>query len=151
MGPQRMYGMTPWVRRLLVANLLVFLLQKTVFLHLAAELGFAPLQALTHPWTLVTYMFLHGGVAHLAFNLLALYVFGPPVEERLGGRAFIGYYLLCGIGGGALSFPVMVVVPPRLGFGAPAALPRVALARPPYSAGEPLFIFPLPPPIPPPV
>src|SRR5438128_2237085 len=99
MGPQRMYGMTPWVRRLLVANLLVFLLQKTVFLHLAAELGFAPLQALTHPWTLVTYMFLHGGVAHLAFNLLALYVFGPPVEERLGGRAFIGYYLLCGSGG----------------------------------------------------
>src|SRR2546426_299804 len=86
MGPQRMYGMTPWVRRLLVANLLVFLLQKTVFLHLAAELGFAPLQALTHPWTLVTYMFLHGGDAHLAFNPLALYGFRPPVEERLGGR-----------------------------------------------------------------
>src|SRR2546427_3604603 len=126
MGPQRMYGMTPWVRRLLVANLLVFLLQKTVFLHLAAELGFAPLQALTHPWTLVTYMFLHGGVAHLAFNLLALYVFGPPVEERLGGRAFIGYYLLCGIGGGGPSLPMIVVVPPRLGVRAPRAPPRAA-------------------------
>src|SRR2546422_10319584 len=118
MGPQRMYGMTPWVRRPLVANLLVFLLQKTVFLHLAAELGFAPLQALTHPWTLVTYMFLHGGVAHLAFNLLALYVFGPPVEERLGGRAFIGYYLLCGIGGGGGAFLMVLGGPRRPGVGA---------------------------------
>src|SRR2546422_6394658 len=126
MGPQRMYGMTPWVRRLLVANLLVFLLQKTVFLHLAAELGFAPLQALTHPWTLVTYMFLHGGVAHLAFNLLALYVFGPPVEERLGGRAFIGYYLLCGIGGAALASLVSLVCPPRLGVCVSRALPGMA-------------------------
>src|SRR3989441_1987954 len=148
MGPQRMYGMTPWVRRLLVANLLVFLLQKTVFLHLAAELGFAPLQALTHPWTLVTYMFLHGGVAHLAFNLLALYVFGPPVEERLGGRAFIGYYLLCGIGGAALSYLMMLVVPVRMVIGASGAILGVALAFAWYWPDEPIFIFPFPAPIP---
>ena len=127
MGPQRMYGMTPWVRRLLVANLLVFLLQKTVFLHLAAELGFAPLQALSHPWTLVTYMFLHSGIAHLAFNLLALYVFGPPVEERLGGRAFIGYYLLCGVGGAALSYLLILVIPPP---------PLAAAARPDSAASR---------------
>src|ERR1700704_5696941 len=40
---------------------------------------------------------------HLAFNLLALYVFGPEVEERMGGGAFLRYYLLCGLGGAALS------------------------------------------------
>jgi len=148
MGPQRMYGVTPWVRRLLVANLLVFLLQKTVFLQLAAELGFAPLQALAHPWTLVTYMFLHGGVAHLAFNLLALYVFGPPVEERLGGRAFIGYYLLCGVGGAALSYLLMLVVPVRLVIGASGAILGVALAFAWYWPDEPIFIFPFPAPIP---
>src|SRR3989454_6866711 len=146
MGPQRMYGMTPWVRRLLVANLLVFLLQKTVFLHLAAELGFAPLQALTHPWTLVTYMFLHGGVAHLAFNLLALYVFGPPVEERLGGRAFIGYYLLCGIGGGGPAFPMILVLPPRLVVGGPGGHLRGAAAVAPERADRAILIFPFPPP-----
>src|SRR3989442_1685105 len=123
MGPQRMYGMTPWVRRLLVANLLVFLLQKTVFLRLAAELGFAPLHAISHPWTLVTYMFLHSGIAHLAFNLLALYVFGPPVEERLGGGAFIGYYLLCGVGGAGLAYLVMPAVPPQRGSGRSRAGP----------------------------
>lgn len=148
MGPQRMYGLTPWVRRLLVANLLVFLLQKTVFLQLAAELGFAPLQALTHPWTLVTYMFVHGGVAHLAFNLLALYVFGPPVEERMGGRAFIGYYLLCGVGGAALSYLLMLVVPVRMVIGASGAILGVALAFAWYWPDEPIFIFPFPAPIP---
>src|SRR6266849_1044383 len=148
MGPQRMYGLTPWVRRLLVANLLVFLLQKTVFLQLAAELGFAPLQALTHPWTLVTYMFLHGGVAHLAFNMLALYVFGPPVEERLGGRAFIGYYLLCGVGGAALSYLLMLVVDVRMVIGASGAVLGVALAFAWYWPNEPIFIFPFPEPIP---
>src|SRR5438128_3536522 len=148
MGPQRMYGMTPWVRRLLVANLLVFLLQKTVFLGLAADLGFAPLQALSHPWTLVTYMFLHSGIAHLAFNLLALYVFGPPVEERLGGRAFIGYYLLCGVGGATLSYLLMLLVPVQRVIGASGAGLGVALAFAWYWPNEPIFVFPLPEPIP---
>ena len=91
MGPQRMFGMTPWVRRLLVATLLVFLLQLTIFAgpRFIAAFGLDPLQASARPWTFVTYMFLHGGILHLAFNLLALFVFGPPVEERMGshGRA----------------------------------------------------------------
>ena len=103
-GPQRMYGMTPWVRRLLVANLIVFLLQNTIFLHLVPQFGFDPMQALTRPWTFLTYMFLHQGIGHIAFNLLALYMFGPPVEERMGSRTFLGYYLTCGVGGAALSY-----------------------------------------------
>src|SRR2546422_2091275 len=104
MGPQRMFGMTPWVRRLLVANLLVYLLQRTLFVdpRFQAVFGFTPLLALARPWTFLTYMFLHAGLLHLAFNLLALFVFGPPVEERMGSRAFLGYYLLCGLGGAAL-------------------------------------------------
>src|SRR5438874_4084932 len=87
MGPQRMFGMTPWVRRLFVANLVVFLFQMTIFVdpRFLTTFGFVPLRALAQPWTFVTYMFLHGGPLHLAFNLLALYVFGPEVEERMGG------------------------------------------------------------------
>src|SRR5258707_1386275 len=87
MGPQRMFGMTPWVRRLIVANLVVFLLQVTLFVSPAfiGTLGFSPLAAFRQPWTFVTYMFVHGNLLHLAFNLLALYVFGPDVEERMGG------------------------------------------------------------------
>jgi len=54
MGPQRMFGMTPWVRRLLVANLLVFLLQQTVVLHADRAFAFNPVTSLSHPWTAVT-------------------------------------------------------------------------------------------------
>src|SRR2546425_5570327 len=91
MGPQRIFGMTPWVRRLFVANLVVFLFQMTIFVdpRFLATFGFVPLRALAQPWTFVTYMFLHGGPLHLAFNLLALFVFGPDVEERMGGGPFL--------------------------------------------------------------
>ena len=103
MVPQRMFGMTPWVRRLIVANLIVFLLQMTIFVNpwFVATFGFAPLDALARPWTFVTYTFIHANFLHLAFNLLALFVFGPPVEERMGGGAFLAYYGLCGLGGAA--------------------------------------------------
>jgi len=101
MGPPRMYGFTPWVRRLLVANLIVFLFQVTLFTlqSSANTFGFIPLLAAKHPWTFLTYMFLHGSALHLAFNLLALFMFGGPVEDRFGSRAFIWFYLLCGMGG----------------------------------------------------
>src|SRR3989454_8309861 len=97
--------MTPWVRRLIVANLVVFLLQVTLFVSPAfiGTLGLTPLYAFRQPWTFVTYMFVHANLLHLAFNLLALYVFGPEVEERMGGGAFVRYYLLCGLGGAVLS------------------------------------------------
>src|SRR2546422_4746612 len=105
MDPQRMFGMTPWVRRLIVANLVVFLLQVTLFVSpgFIGTLGLTPLYAFRQPWTFVTYMFVHANLLHLAFNLLALYVFGPEVEERMGGGAFVRYYLLCGLGGAVLS------------------------------------------------
>lgn len=150
MGPQRMFGMTPWVRRLLVANLLVFLLQKTIFIdpRFLALFGFAPLHAFERPWTFVTYLFLHAGLLHLAFNMLALFVFGPPVEERMGGRAFIGYYLLCGLGGAALSYALMLLVPVGLVVGASAAIYGVALAFAWAWPNEPILIFPFPQPIP---
>jgi membrane associated rhomboid family serine protease len=150
MGPQRMFGMTPWVRRLMVANLFVFLLQSTLFTSPAfvQQFGFNPLFALARPWTFVTYQFLHGGVLHLAFNMLALYVFGPPVEERMGGRAFLSYYLLCGFGGAILSFGLLQL-PRPMGtvIGASGAIYGVALAFAWYWPNEPIYVFPLPEPI----
>lgn len=150
MGPQRMFGMTPWVRRLLVANLLVFLLQKTIFVdpRFLASFGFTPLLALERPWTFLTYLFLHDGLLHLAFNVLALFVFGPPVEERMGGRAFLGYYLLCGLGGAAFSYALAALVPVGLVVGASGAIYGVALAFAWFWPNEPVFVFPFPEPIP---
>src|SRR5438128_3555037 len=150
MGPQRMFGMTPWVRRLIVANLVVFLLQMTIFVgpRFETALGFAPLLALERPWTFVTYMFIHAGPLHLAFNLLALFVFGGPVEERMGGRQFLTYYLLCGLGGAALSFLLMQFRPVELVIGASAAVYGVMLAFAWAWPNRPIYVFPLPEPIP---
>jgi membrane associated rhomboid family serine protease len=150
MGPQRMFGMTPWVRRLIVANLLVFLLQVTIFAgpRFIAAFGLDPLRALAQPWTFASYMFLHGGVLHLAFNLLALFIFGPPVEERIGGRAFLTYYLLCGLGGALLSYGLALVTTVGTTIGASAAVFGVALAFAWYWPNERIYVFPLPVPVP---
>src|SRR6266516_3110605 len=109
MGPQRMYSLTLWVRRLLVANLLVFLIQKTLLVDpsFLSAFGFDPLHAWERPWTFVTYMFLHVNIPHLVFNMAMLFMFGASVEDRMGGRMFILFYLLCGLGGATLSFLLM--------------------------------------------
>jgi membrane associated rhomboid family serine protease len=52
------------------------------------------------PLTLITSMFLHGSILHIAFNMLFLFVFGPAVEYVCGHLRFLAYYLLCGIAGG---------------------------------------------------
>src|SRR5258705_9079728 len=108
MGPQRMYGLTPWVRRLLVANLLVFLIQNTLLTSASFSdaFAFAPAHAWERPWTFVTYMFLHAGIPHILFNMLVLFIFGSSVEEQMGGRAFFLFYILCGIGGAGAAFPL---------------------------------------------
>src|SRR3989442_15086246 len=150
MEAQRMFGMTPWVRRLLVANLLVFLCQKTVLVdpRFQALFGFQPLFALERPWTFITYMFLHASLLPLAFNLLALFMFGPPVEERMGGRAFLTYYVLCGLGGAALSLGLVQLRHIDLVLGASAAVYGVMLAFAWAWPNQPIYVFPFPAPIP---
>src|ERR1700726_1848010 len=54
-------------------------------------------------FTLVTYMFLHADVGHIFGNMIFLWVFGDDVEEALGRRRFLAFYLLCGVVG-ALAF-----------------------------------------------
>ncbi len=51
-------------------------------------------------WTYLTYAFLHGNIAHVLFNMLALFVFGPDVEDRLGKIGFLALYLVGGVGAG---------------------------------------------------
>jgi membrane associated rhomboid family serine protease len=146
MGPDRGNGVTPWVARLLVVNLIAYLLQSTLFWakRFLALFGFSPLQFVAHPWTLVTYQFVHGSILHLAFNLLALYFFGPPVEARLGGRRFLGFYLLCGFGGAALSALLVPLIGDQLVVGASAAILGVAVAFAWYWPDAPVMVFPFP-------
>lgn len=94
--------MTPWVTRLLFANAAVYLLSMTVP-SLVSELALIPILGLQRPWTFLTYMFLHGGLGHIFFNMLSLFFFGPRLEERLGSRSFLWLYFISGISGGLLS------------------------------------------------
>lgn len=88
--------MTPWVRWLLAANVGMFLLTNA-FPQIVPQLVLVPALIPERPWTLVTYMFVHAGVWHLVFNMIALYFFGPRVEARLGERHFIGLYFASGL------------------------------------------------------
>ena len=98
-----MMPLTPWVKRLLLANVAVFLVTMVVPVVDTRPLILYPSLVLRMPWTVVTYMFLHGGFGHLFFNMLGLYFFGPRLEDRLGGRAFLTLYFLSGLGGAVFS------------------------------------------------
>jgi membrane associated rhomboid family serine protease len=93
---------TPWVQRLIVINVGMFLLS-SVAPAVPQALVLVPALIPGRPWTVVTYMFLHAGVWHLGFNMLALYFFGPRVEARLGGRQFLSLYGISGLVGALAS------------------------------------------------
>lgn len=104
------FDLPPITLGLLIANAVVFLLQmmtggQFLTLHFAlwplgadhvgyladgtlASIGF-------RPWQLVTYAFMHGGWAHIFFNMFALYMFGGPIERLLGKREFLIFYFVC--------------------------------------------------------
>src|SRR5262245_843452 len=95
--------MTPWVTRLLIANIAVFVLQLAQPWVTDAFM-FVPAHVVGRPWTIITYMFLHdpSGFGHIFFNMLALYFFGPRVESRIGSSRFIKLYMISGISGALL-------------------------------------------------
>lgn len=123
--------MTKWVTTIIAANVGVYLLQQTVP-GLTNELILVPALVAQHPWTPFTYMFLHApnNFGHILFNMLALYFFGPRLEQLLGGSRFIALYILSGLGGAALSFLPQYYFAPILGasgavFGVVTAYARV--------------------------
>lgn len=104
-GPPARFQVTHWVRILLIANALVFLVGLAVGRGMIIDLfAFSPGRLADRPWGMVTYMFVHAGLWHLLMNLLFVFFFGPPLEERWGSDMFIKFYLVCGLGGVLLSF-----------------------------------------------
>ncbi len=128
--------MTPWVARLIFLNVLMYGLV-IVLPGLGDALMFVPALFLSRPWTIVTYMFLHGGLGHIFFNMLVLFFFGPRLEARMGSRQFLGLYLTSGIVGGLLSFtsPMIGVI------GASGAVYGVMLAFASYWPREVVHIW----------
>jgi membrane associated rhomboid family serine protease len=128
--------MTPVVRLLLVANFAAYVLQ--MMSPLVQYFGvFVPKLVLVRPWTIVTYMFLHGGFGHIAFNMLALFFFGPRVEDRMGSRRFLLMYFLSGIGGALLQ----MLLSPAPMVGASAGIFGVMLSFAHYWPHHPIHIW----------
>lgn len=135
------YSLTPWVKRLLIANVAVFVALWILSLlgyPLGDVLALRPDMLLFRPWTLITYMFVHAGFLHVLFNMIALFFFGPPVEERLGSSNFIKYYLVCGLGAAALSF---VFALHTMIVGASGAIYGVMLAYALWWPDSPIYIW----------
>ncbi|SFN13542.1 rhomboid family intramembrane serine protease [Dokdonella immobilis] len=111
------FDMPPVTRTLLIANVGIYLLQMLVGDPLIIHFALWPLgtQVLTEDgtsigfevWQLVTYGFLHADLAHLFFNMFALWMFGGAIERLFGSRPFAVYYLACVIGAGIAQLLVI--------------------------------------------
>ena len=118
----------PIVKQLLIANAAVFVLQ--VLTQPALELfgAIRPAAVWQHGqlWQPFTYMWLHGGLGHIAMNCFALWMFGSPLAMAWGARRFLRYYLACGVGAGFIiaSYPY---VPVALGIASPESLGFITL------------------------
>lgn len=143
------FSLTPWVRRMLAAMGAVYLLQLTVFTSpwLVETFGFSPVDALRHPWGFLTYALLHGSFLHLLLNAVALFMFGPPVEARLGGPRFAALLAVSVAGGSLLSLAMLPLTGDVNVIGASAAVFGVMLAFVLEWPDAPVLIFPLPVPV----
>src|SRR5437667_3069960 len=92
------------IKALIGANVVMFLAQKFVS-SLTETLGLVPHEVIgrLRIWQLGTYMFLHGGLFHILFNMLALWMFGTELEHIWGSRYFLKFYFVTGIGAAVLT------------------------------------------------
>lgn len=106
-------------------------------------LGLLP-EAILHGfvWQFLTYMFVHGSVSHLLFNMIALYFFGTPVERRMGSTDYSLFYFFTGIGAGIFSFLIYWLTGQNvLLVGASGAVFGVLLAFATYYPEEQILLF----------
>lgn len=99
--PYRQYNATTWLIGITVAA--YFLILALPAYATAGMLRPLTLAREGAVWQLVTYLFLHGGMFHLVFNMLMLFLFGSPVEREIGSSEFLTLYLACGVLAGLFS------------------------------------------------
>jgi membrane associated rhomboid family serine protease len=106
----------PGLKWLLISNIGVFLLYyiggRAVQEPMKTFFALTPVMVLQHfaIWQLATYMFLHGNITHIFFNMLVLWMCGTLLEPDWGTRRFLKYYFVCGIGAGICDLIVNVLV-----------------------------------------
>ena len=107
-----MFNLTPTVRNLLIVNVVLYLIQANLRTIPVTQLGsLYPLDSsYFHFWQFFTYMFLHepANIMHLVGNMFGLISFGPLLEQRWGSQRFLAFWLMCGVGAGAIYQGVRV-------------------------------------------
>jgi membrane associated rhomboid family serine protease len=105
--------LTPGIKYIILANLAMFTLQIVtrpaapgLLDPIATWLGLHPPSVIPglQIWRLVTWLFVHGGLWHILFNMLFLFMFGCQLERLWGTRFFLNYYFVCGVGAGLFTF-----------------------------------------------
>lgn len=100
--PQRFQVLPLVVKNLIIINS-IFLLLDTVMgqygINLSHYLGLHYWSSqFFKPWQLLSYLFMHGDISHLFFNMFALWMFGSILENIWGPKRFLTFYLVCGVG-----------------------------------------------------
>ncbi|WP_299368771.1 rhomboid family intramembrane serine protease [Winogradskyella sp.] len=94
-------GITDAVKHLLIINVIMFIGTMAIGNGQSFYEWFAlyfPKNPMFQPWQVLTHMFMHGGFAHILFNMFALWMFGTAVEQIFGTRKFVVFYILSGFG-----------------------------------------------------
>ena len=96
-------SLPPVTKNLFLINVVMFIftLINQDFMVSAFAL-FYPSSRFFHPWQVITHMFMHGGWAHIFFNMYALLMFGAITERALGSKKFLTFYFITGIGASLL-------------------------------------------------
>lgn len=85
------------VKQILAATVAIFFLDVLAGGLLSRFLALTPALVMAQPWTIVTSIFLHGGIMHIFLNMFGLLMFGPILEAKIGGKNFVYLYLISGI------------------------------------------------------
>ncbi len=109
--------LAPVTRLLIIANVVVYGLQSLIGNQLILSFALWPLgpglfadAPVFQLWQLISYAFLHGNLAHIFFNMFALYMFGSEIERLLGANRFIIYYVVCIVGAAVAQLVVMQIM-----------------------------------------
>ena len=130
---------------LIALNIVLFpitvLRPETIYL-----LGLTPSLLPQQPWTIISSMFVHGGLWHVAFNMIALYFLGSFLIRAVGDRSFVAVFLLGGLAGNILF--VLLAHPFTTGVGASGAIYALGGALAIMVPRVPVLVFPIPVPVP---
>ena len=120
----------PATQALIIANVAVFLLETVAGGPIFRLFALWPFSSGFLPWQIVTYAFLHAGLAHLALNMFALYMFGGEIERVVGQRRYLTYYFVCVLFAAAAQLVVTTILaaPPYPTVGASGGVFGVLLA-----------------------